>query len=53
MGLRHEKTTEASVEELLIEELVAEHPRLLPQRPALDFHERPQIEDLSKEMTKT
>jgi hypothetical protein len=53
MGLRHEKITEPSVEELLIEELVAEHPRLLPQRPALDFHERPKIEDLSTETTKT
>jgi hypothetical protein len=51
--LRHEKITEPSVEELLIEELVAEHPRLLPQRPALDFHERPKIEDLSTETTKT
>jgi hypothetical protein len=56
MGLRHEKTTDASVEELLIEELVSEHPRLLPpmqQKPALDCLERPKIEDLSQETTKT
>jgi hypothetical protein len=30
MGLRHEKITEPAVEEILIQDLVSEHPRLMP-----------------------
>ena len=49
IGLRHEKITEPSVEELLIQELVSENPRLLPllppSPPVLNCRPQPELED--------
>jgi hypothetical protein len=44
MGLRHEKVAEPLLEELLIEELVSDHPRLLPSLPPV-LHAPSELED--------
>jgi hypothetical protein len=51
MGLRHEKVEAPLVEELLIEELVSDHPRLLPTIPVSPpvLHVPSELEDASKD----